>query len=103
MFLQRAVLQGQDTVGQFEDVAVVRGDEHRPAGLVDEALEQAHHQAARLEIEVAGGFVGEDEEGVVGQGTRDSHPLLLAGGEAIRETLGAVPQVDAAARCSLPR
>ena len=38
-FFEDAALERQYAVGQFEEVAVVRGDEHGPAGLMDEALD----------------------------------------------------------------
>ena len=40
---------------------------------------------SRLGIEVAGGFVGQDEGGIVDQGPGDGHPLYLSSGKLIGE------------------
>src|SRR5205814_1702352 len=44
---------------------------------------------ARLQIEVAGRLVGQEEQRIGQQGPRDGHPLLLAAGELIRKMLRA--------------
>src|SRR5688572_24455295 len=47
-------------------------------------------------VEVAGGFVGEDEARPIGQRPGDGYPLLLAGGKLTRSVVQAVGQADPA-------
>jgi hypothetical protein len=52
-----------------------------------ELLEQLHDLLALARVEIAGGFVGQDELGARHDGARDSHELLLAAGELVGEEL----------------
>jgi hypothetical protein len=51
------------------------------APLLDQALEDLHDDGAVLRVEVAGGLVGQQDRGVVGDGAGDGDALLLAPGE----------------------
>jgi hypothetical protein len=56
-------------------------------------------------VERGGGFVGEDEAGLVGEGAGDGDALLLAAGEGVGQVVGAcrrrvVEQLHGAARAS---
>ena len=55
-------------------------------------LEQGHHLGSGLGVQVAGGLVGEDQGGIMGQGARHRHPLLLAARQHVREAAGAIRQ-----------
>ena len=48
-----------------------------------ERAEQLDDVLAGLLVQVAGGLVGEDQLGLVGQRPGDRHPLLLAAGEPV--------------------
>ena len=61
-------------------------------------LEQLHHAARHLRIEVAGRFVGEQQARRAGERARDRGALLLAAGEFGRVVLHARAQADAAQR-----
>jgi hypothetical protein len=58
----------------------VGDDDQRLPGLV-QAVEQPEHLQGGLAVEVAGGFVGQDDERVVGQRPGDRGPLALAPGQ----------------------
>ena len=58
--------------------------------LNDEVVEQAEDADGGGRVEFAGGFVGEDQGGRVGQGAGDGDALLLAAGEFV----GAVPSAS---------
>ena len=60
--------------------AVVRRDEHGRAAGVD-VTEQVHDLEREIRIEVAGGFIGQDERRLVDQRPRDRDALLLAAAE----------------------
>ena len=55
----------------------MRGHQHGLAVFAD-AAQEFHHFQSRVGVEVAGGFVGEDDIGVVEQGAGDGNALLFA-------------------------
>ncbi|KAI1691052.1 hypothetical protein DdX_22143 [Ditylenchus destructor] len=80
--------------GQFRVV----GDHHDGgAGGVD-LLQQFHHPARHLRVQVAGRFVGQQQARAAGQGTGDRRSLLLAAGKFIGVVLHARAQADLAQR-----
>lgn len=75
-----AFFEHDDLVGVADGAQAVGDDEARPA--FHEAVEAGLDEAFGLAVEVAGGFV-EDEDAWVGKdGTGDGDALLLASGEA---------------------
>jgi len=60
------------------------------AGLVGEFTEKGEDVGAVFGIEVAGGFVGEDDAGAVNEGAGDGDALLFAAGELRGSGVGAV-------------
>jgi hypothetical protein len=71
------------------------GDQHhRDPGLAVEALQDLHDLDAGPAVQVAGGLVGQDQLGLVHEGPRDGHPLLLAAGELVGSVVGAAAQPD---------
>ena len=79
--------------GVAGDVEFVGDHEDGDAGVV-EFLEDAHDFDAGLAVEVAGGFVGEEEGGVVDEGAGDGDALLLAAGELVGVVVGAGCEAD---------
>ena len=73
-------------MGVESDIVFV-GNEDDGITLLVEALEEAHDFIAGGGIEVAGGFVGEEDGGVVDEGASDGDALALAAGE-LRERGG---------------
>jgi hypothetical protein len=65
---------------------VMGGNDHGHAHVV-EALEQAHDVEREVGIQVAGGFVRDQEARFADHGARDAHALLLAGGQLQRQAL----------------
>ncbi len=76
-----------------EGGAVGDGDDHG-VGLGCEIEEQLADCSAGFGVEVAGGFVGEEEGGLVHEGTGDGDALALAAGEFGWEVGGAVGEAD---------
>ncbi len=71
-----AVMEFDAAVGQARHHRVVR-DHHDGAPLLMKLAQQAQNDFFVDRIEVAGGFVGQDDLGIVDQGARDADPLLL--------------------------
>ena len=84
---QPALLNAEHPVRHAHHLGAVGDHDHGLAGPPGEAVEDLQHLAAGLEVEVAGGLVGEDQQRIVGQGAGDGHALLLAPGEAVRKAL----------------
>src|SRR4249919_1761634 len=80
--------------GEFRVV----GHHHDGGALAVDFLQQLHHPARHLRVEVAGGFVGEQQARRAGERTRDGGTLLLAAGEFGRVVLHARAQADARER-----
>ena len=59
-----------------------------------EAIEQIEDLRGGDRVEVAGGLVGEDEKGIVGQASGDGHALLLSAGELGGAMFQAIAQPD---------
>ena len=66
--------------------------------LAVERLEQVEDLVARLAVEVARGFVAEQQRGIGDDGARDADALLLAAGELPRVVPRAVGEADHAER-----
>jgi len=56
---------------------VVVGDDHDGGSLAVQILEQAEDGRSGGAVEIAGGFIGQDDGGVTDQGPRDGHPLAF--------------------------
>jgi hypothetical protein len=59
------------------------GDEDEGFALAVQVVEEIEDFFAGLGVEVAGGFVGEDDERAVGKGAGDGDALLLAAGKLV--------------------
>ena len=70
-------------------VHVVRGEHLGDAALL-ESIQAIPHQMAGLGVEAGGGFVEQEEVGLVHQRTRDGEPALHAAGQRIDPAVGAV-------------
>ena len=88
-----AVFHDDDPVGMFRDLPVVRHHDDGSA-LGVQALEDSEHFRPALGIQVAGGFIGENDRRIVDQGVGDGHPLLLAAGELAGRIVEPVRQPD---------
>jgi len=56
---------------------IVRGDHYRDADFL-KACEQLHHIARERVIEIAGGFIGDEDGGTRDHGASDTDALLFA-------------------------
>ena len=88
-----AVFHDDDALGAGGDFIAV-GDEDDGFAVGVEFVEEVEDFEAGLGIEVAGGFVGEDEERVVDEGAGDGDALLLAAGELLGTVIEAMAEAD---------
>jgi hypothetical protein len=95
VFNDRAVADDEGAVAGAGEVVIVGDDDEGHLVVGGEADEHVHDGGGVLGVEVAGGFVGEEDVGLVGDGTGDGDALLLAAGEFGGEVLGAVGEADA--------
>ena len=89
-----AVLDFDDAVGVFGDVAVV-GNEDDGVAFGVQFAEDFHDFFATVAVKRAGGFVGEDDLSAVHERTGDGDALLLAAGELARFVFGAFAEAEA--------
>src|SRR5207245_4518280 len=76
-------IEGERLRGQRRQPRVVARYDDRLARRVDLAQERDNRFAGGL-VQVGGGFVGEDEVGLTGQGAGDGDALLLAAAQLAR-------------------
>src|ERR1700704_334195 len=69
---------------QVDDVAIMGRHQHGRLGLVVDLQEELHDLPAGRRVEVAGRLVGNDQPGLVDQGTSDGDALLLAARQLTR-------------------
>ena len=89
-----AVLDFDDAVGVFGDVAVV-GDEDDGVAFGVQFAEDFHDFFAAVAVKCASGFVGEDDLSAVHERTGDGDALLLAAGELSGFVFGAFAEAEA--------
>ena len=77
----------------IDEMHIVAGDDHRHADLV-EAFEQFHDLERELRIEIAGGFIGNEQRGFRHHRAGDADALLLAGREFQRAAFFLAEQAD---------
>ena len=78
------VLDAHDTVGEFDNTAIVRHEDHSPLALVSEILQEPHERQAAFPVQGCGGFVGEDDQGLTSQRASDRDALFLPAAEIRR-------------------
>ena len=77
----------------LHQMLVMACDEDRNANGV-EILEHPHDFLGKFGIKVAGGLIGEDQLGLVDDGTSDSYPLLLPTGKSHGQPLFLLEKTD---------
>ena len=87
---QFAVLHLAGAVEHVEGTVVVGDHDDGRAPFVGDLAEEFHDLASAMAVECGGGFVGENEAGLVCEGAGHGHPLLLAAGEGVGEVVCAV-------------
>ena len=76
-----------------DDPGVMGRHHDRRPGAVD-PVEQRHDALAGRGIEVAGGLVGEDDQGAVHESTCDRDALLLASRQLVRQSIALLAEAD---------
>ncbi len=72
-----AIIHLRDTVSIFEDARVMGHDHQCPVTIHCYRFEQLNDTAAGLMIKRTGGFIADDQSGIVHQRAGNSDPLLL--------------------------
>ena len=88
-------MHAQEASGATGDIQVVGDHDDGLAGAV-EVREEIDDAGAGGEVEVAGGLVGEEDGGVVGEGAGDGDALAFAAGELDGAVLEALAETDGA-------
>lgn len=94
VFDDLAVAHGDDAVGGFGDGGVVGDEDHGVFALMMDAAEEVHDLGGVLGVEVAGGFVGEEDGGFVGEAAGDGDALALTAGEFFGHVIEAMAHAD---------
>ena len=95
ILLDAAIIDEDDTVGNFARKTHLVGDhQHGDAG-VGQLFHQLQHFADHLRVQGGGGLVKQDDVRVHGQGTSNGNALLLAAGKALGEDIGLIGQAHA--------
>jgi hypothetical protein len=94
LLLDASVDDVEDAVTGAGEIGVVGDDDEGFVVVVGEFEEERHDFRAVFGIEVAGGFVGEEDIGIVDKGAGDGGALLFAPGEFGGEMVKAVAEAD---------
>src|SRR5262245_32095432 len=94
-----AVTEADDSAGVLGDVGLVGHEHDGDAAFRVEALEDAHHLDARARVEVARGFIGQQQRWLVDERAGDGHALLLSARELIRVVIQPAAESDGFERC----
>src|SRR5690606_10547111 len=88
-----AVAHDEVALAVVRDVELV-GDHDDGDALVVEFLKNAHDLDGGFAVEVAGGFVGEEDVRLVDEGAGDGDALLLSAGKLAGKMIGALGEAD---------
>ena len=80
----------QHPVGQGHNLRVMGRHDQRLACAAGEADEECEDFFACFFVQIAGGFIGQHQERVLGQGAGNGYPLLRAAGKFVGESAGPV-------------
>ena len=80
-------------LGSCGDV-IFMGHEHQRDPLCMEFIKQVEHIVGGAGIQCSGGFIRQQQAGLVDDGSGDRDTLLLAAGELVRLILHAIRQTD---------
>ena len=90
---EAAGFESEGAGGEGGGVVAV-GDDEDGAALAAEAVEVLEDEVGVGRVEVAGGFVGEDEGGLAGKGAGKGDALAFAGGEGTWVGVAAVREAE---------
>ena len=77
------------------DFGIVRRDDQRRLSFRDDRIKQFDDFLAGMRIEIAGGFIGENQFRLIDERPGDGHALALATGQFRRAMVHALGQADA--------
>ena len=92
--MDHTVFDIHNAIEDVERAVVVGDDEDAGVALVGDFGEKLHDLATALAVESGGGFVGEDEAGIVREGAGHGDALLLAAGEGDGQVVGTLGNAE---------
>ena len=92
--MDAAVDEGDATIGFGGDFFAVGNEYDSCFFAAGELGDEIDDHGAGGGVEIAGGFVGEKDGGLVDQGAGEGGPLELASGKLMRPVMGAIAQTD---------
>lgn len=81
-------------IRQWNDIRVVGGHNQGFVGLTGQLQQELHNGPAGIFVQVAGWLVGQEQGGIVGDGSQNGNTLLLAARQPVGEGILAVAQAD---------
>ena len=88
-------MKNEAAIATFGHAGVVGDDDEGFAGFIDDAEEHVHDGGTCGGVEIAGGFVGVEDAGIVDEGAGDGDALLFAAGEFGGEVVEAFGEANA--------
>ena len=98
-FGQAACLKAEGAIHAGGEIEIMGGDEGGEASVADEAHQRVEDGVGGLGIEIAGGFIGEEHAGGVGQCAAEGDALLFAAGESCGAMVGPVGEANFVEKC----
>src|SRR5262249_14882870 len=92
---QRAILDVDDAIGEFEEPRVVRHHQDSAAVVSGDAGEDGHDRLAVGAVERSGRLIGEDRRRLGNNRAGNRDALLLAAAQIARKRLGLMPEANA--------
>src|SRR6266478_6340644 len=90
-----AALHQDDLIGILRgEIQFVRHDHDGVAIFACEAAESVEQADLRSDIQVEGGLIEQEEQGLLGQSTREDHALLFAAGNLIHPAIAEIGSTD---------
>ncbi len=90
-----AVTQREDSIAERRGQVIVRDQQNRGVEFAVQIVEQAKNFVSGVRIEIAGGFVAQQNRRTKHQRAGDGHALALAAGKLVRAMMRAHLESDA--------
>ena len=88
------ILHAENLIGAGGQLRIVRDDQDGVAAVAGQSTQEIKNVVGVFDVEVAGGFIGEQQHGVVGEGAGDGDALLFTAGKLVGEAVALVAEAD---------